>query len=72
MRSARSDADAILASSSPSSVVVKRIAPAMVWRWMKAPPQRASSSPAACGTSTKKPMTLLCLIRSVRQPVSAA
>ena len=33
--SARSAALAILASSSPSSVVVKRTWPASVWRWMK-------------------------------------
>ena len=35
MPSARSAALAILASSSPSSVVVKRTWPASVWRWMK-------------------------------------
>ncbi len=35
MPSARSAALAILASSSPSSVVVKRTCPASVWRWMK-------------------------------------
>ncbi len=35
MLSARSAALAILVSSSASSVVVKRMALAMVWRWMK-------------------------------------
>ena len=44
---------AILASSSTSSLVVKRIAPAMVWRWMKVALSGGfkSASPCACGVS---------------------
>jgi hypothetical protein len=55
MPSARSPAEAIFASSSDSSVVEKRIAPAMVWRWTKVALSGGCTifSPAACGTSMK-------------------
>ncbi len=55
MRRARSAAEAILASSAPSSTVEKRIVPAIVCRCRKVSRKGAlsSSSPAACGTSTK-------------------
>ena len=68
MPSARSAALAILASSSPSSVVVKRTWPARVWRWMKVALSGAarSLSPCCAVTSTKYPSTLLCRIFSAR------
>ena len=46
--SARSAAEAMRASSSTSSTVVKRIAPAMVWRWMKVARMRGFSSASPC------------------------
>ena len=54
-RLARSAALAIFCSRSPSSVVVKRIALAIVWRWMKrsAPPLPFSASAWPAVTSTK-------------------
>ena len=54
MRKARSEAEAIFDSSSPSSTVEKRIAPAMVWRWTKVSfhGSFSRSSPTFCGTST--------------------
>ena len=53
--SARSAAEAMRASRSISALVVKRIAPAMVWRWMKVASCGgfSSASPAACGVSMK-------------------
>ncbi|MNL35934.1 hypothetical protein D3C87_1579960 [compost metagenome] len=71
--SAASCARAIRPSSSASSVVVKRMALASVWRWMKVSRQGASSSfwPWAAGTSTKKPSTPLCLIFNDRTSVSS-
>src|SRR6056297_3722326 len=54
MARARSAAPAMRASSSPSSIVVKRIAPDMDCRWMKVSfmALRSQASPVAWGTST--------------------
>ena len=51
----RITAEAILASSSPSSTLEKRMASAMVWRWMKISfiGPRRNSSPTAAGVSMK-------------------
>ena len=74
MASARSAAEAILASSSASSAVEKRIAPAMVWRWMNSALCGGTRqvSPICAVTSMKKPSKLLCLILRLRISVCSA
>ena len=71
--SARSAAEAILDSSSDRATVEKRMAPAMVWRWMKVALRgsRRKVSPSAWGTSRNQPRKLLCLMRSCFVPASS-
>ena len=71
MASARSAAVAILLSSSASSTVENRMAPAMVWRWMNSALWGGTRqvSPTCDVTSMKKPRKLLCLILRARMSV---